>query len=177
MNHHTQAMTRGRLRVLVVAVAGLLAAALVAVAPVQAKPAQKCDNQNNNTLQKLLTCMTVDGVREHQAALQAIADNSDDPDYPDSRAAGTEGYADSVDYVVNTLETAGWDVSLDPVEITYTPPSLLTTAHPGRGRLPDRCLHGSGSGTSPARSSRSTSTSKVTARAPAVVRQPTSIPR
>ena len=33
-----------------------------------------CDNRSNNTHAKLLECITLEGVREHQAALQAIAD-------------------------------------------------------------------------------------------------------
>ena len=32
-----------------------------------------CNNRVNNTFSKLLECMTVEGVRGHQAALQAIA--------------------------------------------------------------------------------------------------------
>ncbi|HKJ56314.1 MAG TPA: M28 family peptidase [Nitriliruptoraceae bacterium] len=146
MTHLTPHTTRGRIRVLVIAIAGLLAAALVAAAPAQAKPGNACDKQNNNTLQKLLACMTVDGVREHQAALQAIADASTDPDYPDSRAAGTEGYAGSVDYVVDTLEAAGWDVSLDPVDITYSSPSLLRQLTPVDATYPTGAFTGSGSG-------------------------------
>ena len=43
--------------------------------------------------------MTLAGVREHQAAFQAIADNNDDPFYPGTSAAGTEGYQGSVEYV------------------------------------------------------------------------------
>jgi hypothetical protein len=39
------------------------------------------------------------GLREHQAQLQKIAEANDDPFYPGTRAAGTKGYADSVDYV------------------------------------------------------------------------------
>ncbi len=147
MTHPRQAMTHGRLRVLVVAVAGLLAAALVAVAPAEAKPGNNCARQNNNTLQKLLECMTVDGVREHQAALQAIADASDDPDYPGTRAAGTSGYADSVDYVVSTLEAAGWDVSLDPVDIIYTPPVVLRQTAPVNVLYDSGAFTGSGFGT------------------------------
>jgi hypothetical protein len=43
-----------------------------------------CDNRVNNTSEKLLECVTVDGVRAHQAALQAIADANGS-----TRAAGT----------------------------------------------------------------------------------------
>lgn len=139
--------TRGRVRVLVVALVALLASALVAIGPAQASPGNSCDRRNNNTLQKLLDCMTAEGVREHQAALQAIADNSDDPDYPGTRAAGTTGYADSVDYVVDTLEAAGWDVSLDPVDITYTRPVILEQLTPVNEMYESGAFTGSGFGT------------------------------
>ena len=33
-----------------------------------------CEARNNNTHAKLLECVTLDGVRGHQAAFQAIAD-------------------------------------------------------------------------------------------------------
>ena len=38
-----------------------------------------------------------------QEAFQAIADENDDPFYPGTRAAGTEGYDDSVRYVAGLL--------------------------------------------------------------------------
>src|SRR5688500_11699738 len=66
-----------------------------------------CENRTNNTYDKLLGCVTLEGVREHQAALQAIATANGG-----NRAAGTSGYDASVDYVVDTLEAAGWDVEI-----------------------------------------------------------------
>jgi Zn-dependent M28 family amino/carboxypeptidase len=53
--------------------------------------------------------VTVEGIRQHQAALQAIADANGG-----NRAAGTAGYDASVDYVVERAEAAGLDVRLDP---------------------------------------------------------------
>ncbi len=70
-----------------------------------------CDRRANNSYQKLLECMTLEGVREHQRAFQRIANRSTDPVYPGTRAAGTDGYADSVDYVAGLLEEAGYEVS------------------------------------------------------------------
>ena len=70
-----------------------------------AAPGNACDNRSNNTYRKLLDCMTVEGVLEHLEAFQKIADNSDDPVYPGTRAAGTDGYADSVEYVAGLLGT------------------------------------------------------------------------
>ena len=63
--------------------------------------------------------MTLEGVREHQAQFQKIADSNDDPFYPGTRAAGTEGWADSVEYVAGLLEDAGYEVTLDPFEFQF----------------------------------------------------------
>ena len=38
------------------------------------------------------------GVLEHMAEFQKIADNSNDPVYPGTRAAGTTGYDQSVEH-------------------------------------------------------------------------------
>jgi Zn-dependent M28 family amino/carboxypeptidase len=121
-------------RTLAVATGGLL---LAAVMPATAAAAgnkggggNACDNRNNNSYDKLLECVTLEGVREHQQALQDIASKSDDPVYPGTRAAGTEGYADSVDYVAGLLREAGYEVTLDPVEITFNFPATLRQLTP-----------------------------------------------
>src|SRR5512145_1351998 len=49
-----------------------------------------CRNRNNNTFHKLLECVTLDGVRRHQAELQAIADANGG-----TRVSGTLGYDQS----------------------------------------------------------------------------------
>jgi Zn-dependent M28 family amino/carboxypeptidase len=56
--------------------------------------------------------VTVAGIREHQLALQQIADANGG-----NRAAGTSGYDASVDYIVERAQAAGYEVSLD--EFTY----------------------------------------------------------
>lgn len=89
-----------------------------------------CQNRTNNTYAKLLECVTVNGVRGHQAALQAIADANKDPYYPGSRAAGTAGYAKSVDYVANLLKRAGYSVTLDPFEFEFVFPVVLEQLTP-----------------------------------------------
>ena len=71
-----------------------------------------CENRNNNTHAKLLECVTLEGVREHQAALQAIADANGG-----TRAAGTPGYDASLAYVKARMEAAGSTAK------TSTPPS------------------------------------------------------
>ncbi len=55
---------------------------------------ESCDQRVNNTHAKLLECVTLDGVREHQATFQAIADANNG-----IRTSGTPGYDASVDYV------------------------------------------------------------------------------
>jgi Zn-dependent M28 family amino/carboxypeptidase len=73
-----------------------------------------CGNRVNNSFDKLLECVTLDGVRSHQAAFQAIADANGG-----TRAAGTPGYDQSVNYVVGKLTAAGYDVSLHAFPFVY----------------------------------------------------------
>ena len=100
---------------LLVALVTALIASAVPAAAGAAPPG--CKNRTNTTYQTLLECVTLEGVRAHQAAFQAIADANDDEFYPGTRAAGTEGYAGSVDYVAGLLEDAGYNVTLDPFDV------------------------------------------------------------
>ena len=134
-------------RVAPVAVLGLALAMLLPASAAVAAPGDACDRRANNTYQKLLECVTLEGVREHQAQFQKIADNSDDPVYPGTRAAGTEGYADSVDYVAGLLREAGYEVTLDPVEITFNFPAVLRQLTPVMATYDTGVFTGSGSGT------------------------------
>ncbi len=148
MSHHLSASPkRARSRLLSVGIAALLAAASLSSQAEAAAPAQACDNRNNNTYEKLLGCVTLEGVREHQEAFQAIADASDDPVYPGTRAAGTEGYAASVEYVAGLLRDAGYEVTLDPVEITFNFPAELRQLTPVTATYETGVFTGSGSGT------------------------------
>ncbi len=107
-------------------VAAVAAAAFLLVTPaVGAPPQVACDQRTNNTYDKLLECVRLDGVREHQAALQAIADANGG-----TRAAATPGYDASVAYVVETLEAAGWSVSLDEFDFTVSEPIQRTAPTP-----------------------------------------------
>ena len=74
-------------------------------------------------------------------ALQAIADANGG-----TRAAGTPGYEASVDYVVDTLEAAGWDVSIDEFPFTYVGPSTLQQLTPVNATYPTGPFTGSGPG-------------------------------
>ncbi|MGY1652702.1 M28 family metallopeptidase [Geodermatophilus sp. SYSU D01119] len=106
-----------------------------------------CEHRSNNTYEKLLRCVTVGGVLEHLEAFQEIADKSTDPVYPGTRAAGTDGYADSVAYVSGLLEEAGYEVTLDPVEITFNFPAVLRQLTPTEAEYETGVFTGSGSGT------------------------------
>jgi Zn-dependent M28 family amino/carboxypeptidase len=105
-----------------------------------------CEHRVNNTYEKLLRCVTVDGVVDHMEAFQKIASNSNDPVYPGTRAAGTRGYADSVEYVAGKLRKAGYRVTLDPVEITFNFPATLRQLTPTEGEYETGVFTGSGSG-------------------------------
>jgi Zn-dependent M28 family amino/carboxypeptidase len=127
-----------RLRVALI-VAVLAVASLPAVAT--AGPAA-CDDRTNNTIHKLLECVTLDGVRSHQEAFQAIADASGG-----TRAAGFPGYDASVAYVAETLEAAGYDVVLNPFPFTFVPPATLIQTAPIVEEYETGTFTGSGSGT------------------------------
>jgi Zn-dependent M28 family amino/carboxypeptidase len=101
-----------------VAIAALAVAAVLPAGEALAAPSQAgCDARANNTYPKILECVRLGEVREHQAALQEIADENDG-----NRFSGFSGYDASVDYVVETLEAAGYDPEVQqiaPEAITY----------------------------------------------------------
>ena len=84
-----------------------------------------CGSRVNNTFNKLLECVTLEGVREHQAAFQAIANANGG-----TRAAGTPGYEQSVDYVVAKMTAAGYQVTLNPFPFVYVAASTLQQLTP-----------------------------------------------
>jgi len=94
-----------------------------------AAPSQTgCDDRANNTYKKLLECVRVGQVREHQAAFQEIADANDG-----NRFSGLPGYDESVDYVVETLEAAGYDPEVqefDYLAFEVVGPSVLQQVAP-----------------------------------------------
>lgn len=134
--------------------AGSLALALVAgvlawtgaAAPAEAAAPPSCLKRTNNTYEKLLACVTVEGVRGHQAAFQGIADANDDEYYPGTRVAGTEGYAESVEYVADKLRAAGYTVTLDPFDFQFVFPALLRQLSPVTADHATGTYTGSGNG-------------------------------
>ena len=88
-----------------------------------------CDRRPNNTQSRLQACVTLDGVREHQAELQAIADANGG-----NRATGTPGDDASVDYIVQRMEAAGYVVTTQPFSVgrfIQLSPSTLEQTAPG----------------------------------------------
>ena len=146
MDFHRFASRNGALRIAALGAAAALTTALLPGQAASAAPGAACDNRANNSYQKLLGCVTLEGVREHQAAFQKIADNSDDPVYPGTRAAGTVGYTESVKYVAGLLREAGYEVTLDPVEITFNFPAVLRQLTPTAADYETGVFTGSGSG-------------------------------
>ncbi len=104
-----------------------------------------CDNRVNNTFKKLLECVTVEGVREHQAAFQAHADANNG-----IRTSGTPGYDASAAYVAERLEAAGYDVTIQEFQfqtfINLSQPELRRIAPTPAGPVENRIMSYSGSG-------------------------------
>lgn len=119
----------------------LVVAATLVSAPAAAASANACDTRVNNTFAKLLECMTLDGVREHQAAFQEIATANGG-----TRASGTPGYEASVQYVVDRLSAAGYNVTLDEFPFVYVPPAVLQQLVPIVGYYETGAFTGTGVG-------------------------------
>jgi Zn-dependent M28 family amino/carboxypeptidase len=103
--------------------------------------ASSCDSRVNNNVDKLLECVTLEGVRAHQAALQAIADANGG-----TRASGTPGYEQSVNYIVAQMTAAGYDVTLDPFDFVYVPLPTLQQIAPMAASYETGAFTGTGHG-------------------------------
>ena len=103
-----------------------------------------CDNRVNNTSAKLLQCVTLDGVRAHQAALQAIADANGG-----TRVSGSPGYDKSAEYAAQVFRDAGYLVTVQPFQFqTFVSlaPSILEQVAPSAATIANSILSYSGSG-------------------------------
>jgi Zn-dependent M28 family amino/carboxypeptidase len=100
-----------------------------------------CDERVNNTHDKLQQCVTLAGVRAHQAALQAIADANGGV-----RAAGTPGYDQSVAYIVEKMTAAGYDVTLNAFPFTYVALPVLRQTAPIAATYESGTFTGTGTG-------------------------------
>ena len=116
-----------------------VAASLVVVAAVQPAQAPAEAVSIDQVYAKLLV-KQVDGknVRKHLDALQKIATANGG-----TRAAGTPGYAASRDYVARKLRSAGFKVTLDPINfveswVENSPPTLDQTAPNPKTYVPNQ---------------------------------------
>jgi hypothetical protein len=84
---------------------------------------------NNNNAKKLMEAVTPAGVMAREQALQDIADANGG-----TRASGTPGFEASVDYVVDTLQAAGYAPQLQEFEFPFfqeLSPAVLEQVGPG----------------------------------------------
>ncbi|HEU4998609.1 MAG TPA: M28 family metallopeptidase [Lapillicoccus sp.] len=134
----------GRSALAAAAVTALVGVSLVTV-EAAAAPAPGCATRTNNTTAKLQECVTLEGVREHQAAFQAIANANGG-----TRVSGSPGYDASVDYVVDRLVAAGWNVTRQAFQfqtfISLAPSVLERTQPPPVTPLEHNIMSYSGSG-------------------------------
>jgi Zn-dependent M28 family amino/carboxypeptidase len=87
-----------------------------------------CKDRNNNSFKKLLTCVTLDGVRTHQAKLRDIALANGG-----TRVAGTKGFDESADYAEKVFKDAGYNVTRQVfafVSFIELPGSSITQVSP-----------------------------------------------
>jgi Zn-dependent M28 family amino/carboxypeptidase len=124
------------------AVAALTCSTIPAAVTSAAPSEADCESRRNHTYAKVLECVRVEGVRAHQAALQAIAD-----DNGGTRAAGTPGYDGSVQYVIDTMEAAWWNVTTHEFPFVFTPPPVLQQLTPVNAVYGTGAFTGTGFGT------------------------------
>lgn len=106
---------------------------------------EDCDIRDNNNFKKLLECVTLDGAREHQAALQAIADANGN-----TRVSGSPGFDQSVEYAEKVFRNAGYNVTVQPFQfqtfVSLAPAILEQVSPPPAGPIVNNIMSYSGSG-------------------------------
>jgi Zn-dependent M28 family amino/carboxypeptidase len=112
----------------------LIAAAVLASLALAMWP-RPADGRGLNGQDDFVEAVTVEGIREHQAAFQAIADANGG-----HRTAGTGGYDVSAQYVYDRARAAGYDVSVQEFVLAgttdRTPPMLEQSSPAPRGFAP-----------------------------------------
>lgn len=92
-----------------------------------------------------MECVTLEGAREHQAALQAIADANGN-----TRVSGSPGYDLSVEYAEEVFTNAGYNVTVQPFTfqtfVSLFPSILEQVAPPPAGPIANNIMSYSGSG-------------------------------
>src|SRR5690606_24001617 len=103
---------------------------LTAQEPVPARlapAASACDTQPNDTAQQLLECVTLAGVRAHQAELADIAQA-----HGGTRLAGTPGFGASLEYAKKVLTEAGYRVTVQAFEFPVSRVEASLLREPGQ---------------------------------------------
>ncbi|MGH9116346.1 MAG: M28 family metallopeptidase [Acidimicrobiales bacterium] len=112
---HTAHLRRHRRRGLIgLAAAVCVAATTLGIAPssAAAPPSdQQCQRRRNDTVERLLECVKLEGVRKHQQRFQEIADENGG-----NRFSGLPGYDASVEYVVRQLRREGYRPTIQTFE-------------------------------------------------------------
>ena len=93
-----------------IAAAGLGAVGLAVTQSAEAAEERPC-NQIQGSVDRVLECVTLEGVLEHEQAFQDIADANNG-----TRASGTSGFDASLDYVEERMKGAGYRVTRQPFE-------------------------------------------------------------
>ena len=130
----------------VVAVGSLALSAVPAASAATAAAVtdEACAARDNDTHASLEECVTLEGVRAHQGALQTVARANGG-----TRVSGTAGHDASVTYVVDTLRAAGYTPTVQELTLdtfVTTQPTLLERVGPDPSTLPTSVLEYSGSG-------------------------------
>jgi Zn-dependent M28 family amino/carboxypeptidase len=122
-----------------------IVAAAFAFAPAATAGDASCDFRTSDNFKKLLLCVTVDGVRTHQAEFQAIATANGG-----TRVSGSPGYDKSVDYVVAKMTSYGYNVTVQPFQfqtfVSLAPSILEQVAPLPGGPIANNIMSYSGSG-------------------------------
>jgi len=119
-----------------------LATLLLALAMLLASPAALAAPVDDS--KQLREAVTLKQIRKHQAALQAIADANGG-----TRASGTPGYDQSVNYLVKKLRGAGYSPTLFPFDFAFfreLAPAELAQVSPTPQTYPTGTFTYSGSG-------------------------------
>jgi Zn-dependent M28 family amino/carboxypeptidase len=125
----------------------VLALSLFTVALMQGTPAAQknaCDSRPNTTQDKLQECVTLSGVRAHQAALQSIADANGR-----TRVSASPGFDLSLQHAQQVFAQAGYTVGVQTFlfqTFVSLHPSVLQQTAPGAATYDNIILGYSGSG-------------------------------
>lgn len=93
--------------------------AIAVVSVAVSLPAQAATSIDTYTLRE---AVTVEGVRSHQAAFQAAADA-----HGGTREASSPGYQASVDYIVEQMTAAGYDVAIQDFDYPFFEENIAAT--------------------------------------------------